>query len=297
MTMRIPPPGTYTALVTPLRKNGQVDEKKLAALVEFQIKNGIDGIVPVGTTGESPTMSHAEHIRIIQVVIKAGKKRCHIMAGTGSNSTDEAVSLTQKAENAGADSCLLVAPYYNKPTQEGLFRHFKEIAKCTSLPLVLYSIPARCGIEIGVGTIRRLLDACGNIVGIKEAGGTPDRVSQLRIACGEKFRILSGDDSMTLPFMAVGAEGVISVASNIIPKQVSTMVRCYLSGKVEEARALHLKYYPIYKELFIETNPIPIKAAMAMREMIEEVYRLPLYRMGDKNREVLRAEMEKLGLL
>jgi 4-hydroxy-tetrahydrodipicolinate synthase len=289
--------GTYTAIVTPFNKRGRVDDKKLAELVEFQIKNGIDGIVPVGTTGESPTLSHKEHIHVIEVAVRAAKKRCNVMAGTGSNCTDEAISLTEHAEKVGADSILLVSPYYNKPTQEGLYQHFKAIAKCTKLPIVLYSIPGRAGIEIGVETMRRLHADCKNIAGVKEAGGTPDRVSQIRVACPETFIVLSGDDSMTLPFMAVGAQGVISVATNIIPKQVGTMVRCHLSGKIDEATALHLKYYPIFKDLFVETNPIPIKAAMAMLGMIEETYRLPLCRISDKGREVLRASMQKVGLL
>jgi len=291
------PRGTYTAIATPFNRKDQFDEKKFAELIEFQIKNGIDGIVPVGTTGESPTLSHEEHIRVIEVAVKAAKGRTHIMAGTGSNSTDEAISLTEHAEKAGADSILLVAPYYNKPTQEGLYQHFKAIAKRTKLPIVLYSIPGRCGIEIGVEIMRRLHADCKNIVGVKEAGGTPDRVSQIRVACPETFLVLSGDDSMTLPFMSVGAVGVISVATNIIPKQVGTMVQCHLSGKIDEARALHLKYYPIFKDLFVETNPIPVKAAMAMLGMIEEVYRLPLCPISDKGREVLRAAMKKTGIL
>lgn len=291
------PTGTYTAIVTPFKKNGHVDEKKLAQLVEFQIQNGIDGVVPVGTTGESPTLSHEEHDRVIALTVKAVKGRCHVMAGTGSNSTDEAIALTRHAEKAGANSSLQVAPYYNKPTQEGLYQHFKAIADATKLPLVIYSIPGRCGVEVAVDTMRRLVSDCENIVGIKEAGGTPDRVSQLRIACGNRLRILSGDDSMTLPFMSVGGEGVISVATNVIPKEVSTMVRCYLSGKSAEATALHLKYYPLFKDLFVETNPIPVKAAMAMLGMIEETYRLPLCRISDKGREVLRTSMKKVGLI
>lgn len=292
-----PKPGTYTAIVTPFDRKGEFDEKKLAELIEFQIKNGIDGIIPVGTTGESPTLSHEEHVRVIEVAVKAAKGRCHIMAGTGSNSTDEAISLTEHAERVGADSCLLVAPYYNKPTQEGLYQHFKAIAHATKLPLVLYSIPVRCGVEVGIETMKRLMADCKNIIGMKEAGGTPERVSQLRLVCGERLLILSGDDSMTLPFMAVGAQGVISVASNVIPREVSTMVRCFLSGKTDEARTLHLKYYQIFKDLFIETNPIPVKAAMAMLGMIEEVYRLPLCRMAGKNRATLRATMKRAGLL
>ena len=190
-----------------------------------------------------------------------------------------------------------MAPYYNKPTQEGLFQHFREIASRTKLPIILYSIPGRCGIEIGVDTVKRLATSCKNIVGIKEAGGSADRVSQLRAALGPKFEILSGDDSLTLPFMAVGAQGVISVASNVIPKQVATMVRAFSAGKVREARVLHQKYYPLFKDLFIETNPVPVKAALVMMGMIEEEYRLPLVPMNPKNRETLRATLIACGVI
>jgi 4-hydroxy-tetrahydrodipicolinate synthase len=209
----------------------------------------------------------------------------------------EAIYLTREAEKAGADGSLQVAPYYNKPTQEGLFQHFREIARNTNLPLVLYSIPGRCGVEIGVDTVRRLAQACRNIIGIKEAGGSCDRVSQLRAALGPRFEILSGDDSLTLPFMAVGAQGVISVASNVVPREVAQMVEAFASGRAREAARLHQKLYPLFKDLFIETNPIPVKAALAMMGVIEEEYRLPLVPMSAKNRETLRATLKACGIL
>jgi 4-hydroxy-tetrahydrodipicolinate synthase len=288
--------GTYTAIVTPF-KNGQIDQPALERLIRLQLKGGVDGIVPVGTTGESPTVDYDEHIGIIEMTVKAVAGRAKVLAGTGGNSTREAVCLTQKAERAGVDGSLQVAPYYNKPTQEGLFQHFREIARNTRLPLILYSIPGRCGIEIGVETVKRLAAQCRNIVGIKEAGGNADRVSQLRAALGPRFIILSGDDALTLPFMAVGAKGVISVASNVIPRQVSQMVRAFAAGKPLAAQRLHEKFYPLFKDLFIETNPVPVKAALAMLGHIEEAYRLPLVPMSPRNRETLRATMRLCGLL
>src|SRR5882724_1493910 len=232
--------GTYTAIVTPFR-DGAIDEDALERLIKLQIKGGVDGIVPVGTTGESPTVDCEEHIRVIELSVKFAAGKIKVLAGTGANATSEAIKLTQEAERAGADGSLQVAPYYNKPTQEGLFQHFRAIAYATKLPIVLYSIPGRCGVEIGVDTVRRLARECKNIVGIKEAGGNADRVSQLRMALGPKFTILSGDDSLTLPFMAVGAQGVISVASNIIPREVSQMVRAFAAGKPAAALKLHAK--------------------------------------------------------
>jgi 4-hydroxy-tetrahydrodipicolinate synthase len=207
------------------------------------------------------------------------------------------VYLTQQAEKVGADGSLQVAPYYNKPTQEGLVQHFREVARQTKLPLVLYSIPGRCGIEIGVDTIQRLVKECRNVVGIKEAGGNPDRVSQLRAALGPRFEILSGDDALTLPFMAVGAQGVISVASNIIPKAVAQMVNAYASGKSAAALKVHQRYYPVFKDLFLETNPIPVKAALAMMGMVAEEYRLPLVPMSPKNRALLEGTLKACGVL
>ena len=288
--------GTYTAIVTPF-KQGKLDEGALERLVQAQIRAGVDGIVPVGTTGESPTVDYDEHIHIIALSVKFARRRIKVLAGTGGNSTSEAIHLTERAEKVGADGSLQVAPYYNKPTQEGLFQHFREVARRTRLPIVLYSIPGRCGVEIGVETVKRLARECQTIIGIKEAGGSADRVSQLRVALGPRFEILSGDDSLTLPFMAVGAQGVISVASNVIPRQVAQMVKAYAAGKVQAALRLHQKYYPLFKDLFIETNPIPVKAALAMLGQIEEEYRLPLVPMAAKNREILRATMKAVGVL
>ncbi len=266
--------GTYTAIVTPF-KHGKIDEAALAHLIKNQIKGGVDGIVPVGTTGESPTVDYQEHIQIIALSVKYAAGKIKVLAGTGGNATSEAIYLTQEAEKAGADGTLQVAPYYNKPTQEGLFQHFHAIARATKMPIVLYSIPGRCGVEIAVDTVDRLAHDSVNIVGIKEAGGNADRVSQLRAALGARFNILSGDDSLTLPFMAVGADGVISVASNIIPREVSHMVKAYAMGKHSVALKLHQKFYPVFKDLFIETNPTPVKAALAMMGVCEEEYRLP----------------------
>lgn len=288
--------GTYTAIVTPFR-NGVLDEPALERLVKAQIKGGVDGIVPVGTTGESPTLDYEEHVRVIELAVQFANGKVKVLAGTGGNSTSEAIYLTKAAEESGADGSLQVAPYYNKPTQEGLFQHFSAIAKATKLPLVLYSIPGRCGIEIAVDTVKRLAAAHKTIVGIKEAGGSADRVSQLRAALGPKFEILSGDDSLTLPFMAVGAQGVVSVASNVIPREVSRMVKAFAAGKIAEARKLHAKFYPLFKDLFIETNPVPVKAAMAMMGMIQEEYRLPLVPMSAKNKEMLRRTLKTVGVL
>lgn len=289
--------GTYTAIVTPFQEDGSLDEQALEKLICEQIKGGVDGIVPVGTTGESPTLSYEEHIRVIELSVKFAKGKIKVLAGTGANSTKEAIYLTKEAEKAGADGSLQVSPYYNKPTQEGLYQHFKSIAESTRLPIVLYNIPGRCGVEIAVDTVERLAKQCKNIVGIKEAAGSCDRVSQLRVRLGSKFNILSGDDSLTVPFMSVGADGVISVASNIIPKEVAKMVRAFLNGDSKTAVKIHLKFYPLFKDLFIETNPIPIKAAMAMCGKIKEVYRLPLTQMSQKNREVLRNTMVNCGVL
>ena len=287
--------GTYTAIVTPFHDD-EIDERALERLVKSQIKAGVDGIVPVGTTGESPTLSYEEHIRVIELSVKFAAGRIKVLAGSGANSTREAIYLTEHAERVGADGSLQVAPYYNKPTQEGLFQHFREVAQHTHLPIVLYSIPARCGIEIGVQTIQRLVGECKNIVGIKEAGGNPDRVSQLRAALGPKFDILSGDDSLTVPFMALGAKGVISVASNLIPRAISRMVSACEHGDFRAALRIHEKYYPLMKDLFIETNPVPIKAALAILGQMEENYRLPLTPLSGKNREMLRHTLKACGL-
>lgn len=278
-------------------KEGHLDEAALERLVNAQVQGGVDGVVPVGTTGESPTVDYEEHIHIIELAVKFAAGRMKVIAGTGGNSTKEAVYLTQEAEKAGADGSLQVAPYYNKPSQEGLFQHFREVAAHTRLPLVLYSIPGRCGIEIGVETVKRLAQECQNIVGIKEAGGNPDRVSQLRAVLPPGFDILSGDDALTLPFMAVGAQGVVSVASNVIPRQVVQMVRAFAAGQPKAALELHQKYYPLFKDLFIESNPVPVKAALAMLGQIQEEYRLPLVPMSPQNRQALQATLKACGIL
>jgi 4-hydroxy-tetrahydrodipicolinate synthase len=288
--------GTYTAIVTPF-KNGKLDEAAFERLIKAQIRGGVDGIVPVGTTGESPTLDYQEHIDVILLAVKYCAGKIKVLAGTGGNSTSEAIYLTQQAEKAGADGSLQVAPYYNKPTQEGLFQHFHAVARATKLPIMLYSIPGRCGVEIAVDTVNRLAHDSVNIVGIKEAGGNSDRVSQLRTTLGVNFSIMSGDDSLTLPFMSVGAHGVISVASNIIPKEVSNLVKAFATGKPDLALKLHDKYFPLFKDLFIETNPLPIKAALAILGQIEEEFRLPLVPMTTKNRNILKNTMKVCGVL
>ena len=288
--------GTYTAIVTPF-KNGQLDAAALQRLVRRQIQGGVDGIVPVGTTGESPTVDYEEHLEVIALTVKYAAGRVKVLAGTGANSTSEAVYLTREAEKIGADGSLQVAPYYNKPTQEGLFQHFQEIARTTKLPIVLYSIPGRCGVEIGVETVRRLARECKNVIGIKEAGGSCDRVSQLRAALGPKFVIQSGDDSLTLPFMAVGANGVISVVSNVVPREMAQMVNAFQRGQIRKASQLHTKLYPLFKDLFIETNPVPVKAALAMMGRIADELRPPLYPLGAQHRDKLRAQLHDAGLL
>jgi 4-hydroxy-tetrahydrodipicolinate synthase len=288
--------GTYTAIVTPF-KNGKIDELALERLIKNQIKAGVDGVVPVGTTGESPTVDYEEHLHVIALTIKFAAGKIKVLAGTGANSTREAIHLTREAEKLGADGSLQVSPYYNKPTQEGLFQHYREIARNTKLPIMLYSIPGRSGIEIGIDTVRRLAAECKNIIGIKEAGGSCDRVSYLRAALGPKFEILSGDDSLTVPFMSVGAQGVISVASNIIPREISQMVNAFASGNAKKALQIHQKYYQLLKDLFIETSPIPVKAALAMMGQIEEEYRLPLVPISAKNRETLQATLKASGVL
>jgi 4-hydroxy-tetrahydrodipicolinate synthase len=288
--------GTYTALVTPFL-NDQVDEAAFTRLIESQIAAGITGIVPVGTTGESATLDHAEHNRVIELGVKAAAGRCKVIGGTGSNSTSEAVSLTVEAEKLGCDAALLVAPYYNKPSQEGLFRHFGKIAEATKLPIILYSIPGRCGIEIGIETTARLAKAYPNVVALKEAGGSVERVSGLRAALPPEFTILSGDDSLTLPFISAGAQGVISVASNVAPREVSEMVQAALAGDFEKARALHFHLYPLFKDLFIEPNPVPAKFALSLRGEMRPDVRLPLCEMGDASQARIEATLRSLHLL
>lgn len=287
--------GTYTAIVTPFR-NGAVAYDELKKLVNFQIKGGISGLVPVGTTGESPTVSHEEHLDIIRATIDAARGRVPVIAGTGSNSTREAIEMTKAADDAGADGMLLVAPYYNRPTQEGLFRHFSEIAEVTAKPLVLYSIPGRCGVEIGVKVIERLRARYPHVAHIKEAGGSVDRVDQILSALGNDMTVLSGDDSLTLPFMSVGAKGVISVASNLYPREVARLVAHALAHDYPKARAVHRRLYPVFKAIFVESNPVPVKAAMKRAGIIgSEEVRLPLAPLTNAGREVLLGALKELG--
>ena len=276
--------GLYTALVTPFH-NGAVDYDKLTRLVEMQIAGGVDGISPVGTTGESPTLSFEEHERVIATVVQLVNGRCKVLAGSGANSTAEALHLTRHAKADGADFSLQVAPYYNKPTQEGLYRHFATIADSCDIPIVIYNVPGRSGVSISAETIARLVKNC-NIAGVKEASGSVDRVSEILDLCD--VPVLSGDDALTVPMMSVGAVGVVSVASNVIPKEMKRLVDVCLAGNYAEAAVMHRKLYKFFKAMFVETNPIPVKAALALRGLVDEEYRLPLCPPSDKNREFLR---------
>ena len=288
--------GTYTALVTPFRA-GAFDADGFRRLIEQQIAAGVDGIVPVGTTGESPTLSHDEHREVIRAAVEIASGRCKVVGGTGSNSTAEAISLTADAAGAGADGALVVAPYYNKPSPEGLYRHFRAIAESTALPIILYSIPGRCGIEIGVPVVARLAADCPNIVAIKEAGGSVERVSQLRQALPDTFEIISGDDSLTLPFISVGAVGVISVASNVAPAPVCDLVRAAREGDAARAEQMHRRFYPLFKNLFVESNPAPAKFALSLTLGISPELRLPLVEMSAENRDLVRRTLDDLRLL
>jgi 4-hydroxy-tetrahydrodipicolinate synthase len=275
--------GTLTALVTPFRRQ-EIAYDDLRSLVNDQVKSGINGLVPAGSTGESATLSHEEHMEVVQCVIEAARGRVPVVAGTGSNSTREALVLTRAAHDAGADAMLVVAPYYNRPTQEGLFRHFSQVAETTDRPIVLYSIPSRCGVEISVPVVARLRAKYPHVRYIKESGGSVDRVDQLKQALGGDLTVISGDDSLTLPFMAVGAEGVISVASNLLPRDLVRLTRLALAGDYRKAARLHRRLYPLFKALFLETNPVPIKAALAAAGRIgSPEVRLPLCEMSAAN--------------
>jgi 4-hydroxy-tetrahydrodipicolinate synthase len=282
--------GTFTALVTPFRDGG-IDTSAFEKLIEAQIAAGITGIVAVGTTGESPTLSHEEREQVIRLAVAIANKRGQVLAGTGSNATHHAVADTKAAEKLGVDGALLVAPYYNKPSQEGLFRHFKTIADATSLPIMLYNIPGRCGVDIAPDTVARLAKECRNIVSIKEASGSVERVSDLRARLPESFTILSGDDSLTLPFMSVGAVGVVSVASNLFPAEICALVHAYQSGDVKSAENLHRKLFPLFKDLFIEPNPVPVKTALGWRGAMAGECRLPLCEMSEANQARLRKSL------
>jgi len=284
--------GTFTALVTPFRESA-IDFTALRNLIESQIAAGIDGIIAVGTTGESPTLTHDERKEVIRCAIETANKRCLVLAGTGSYSTREAIAATEEAEKLGVDGALLVAPYYNKPSQEGLFRHFSAIAKSTPLRLMLYNIPGRCGVDIAAETVARIQGDCPNVVSIKEAGGNVDRVSELRARLPDAFTVLSGDDGLTLPFLAAGAVGVVSVASNLLPREMCKLVDAFVNGDLKRAEGLHRKLYWLFKDLFIEPNPVPIKTALSWRGTILAEVRLPLCEMSAANQARLRKTLER----
>jgi 4-hydroxy-tetrahydrodipicolinate synthase len=287
--------GVITALVTPMR-NDRVDEEALRRLVEEQIRLGIDGLVPVGTTGESPTLTNEEHIRVIEVVVDAAKKRVPVIAGTGANSTREAIDLTLAAKAVGADGTLQVTPYYNKPTQDGLFRHFKAVLDEAPLPMVLYNVPGRTGCDLLPDTIVRLAEL-PLVVGVKEATGNLQRASQIIARLGDRMPVLSGDDATVLPMYAVGGQGCISVVSNVVPAEMAGMWDAFVAGNLTKARELHYRVFPLSEGLFIEANPIPVKTALAMMGKIADEIRAPLYSMTGANREKIQSILKNLRLI
>ena len=286
--------GSLVAIVTPFKDN-KVDETKLKELIEFQIKNATDGIVPCGTTGESPTLSHEEHKRIIRITVEEVKGKVPVIAGTGSNSTREAEELTIYAREVGADAALVITPYYNKPTQKGMLNHYERLAEI-GIPIIIYNVPSRTGVNILPSTVETL-SKLKNIAGIKEASGSMDQVSSIVSSCGSEFSVLSGDDSLTLPILSLGGVGVISVLANILPREVTQLVKAWLEGEPERAKELHYRLFPLFKAMFIETNPIPVKTAMAKLEMISKEWRMPLGEMEEENEKKLEKILSQHGLL
>jgi 4-hydroxy-tetrahydrodipicolinate synthase len=287
--------GSIVAVVTPF-KNGKVDEKALGNLIEWHIKQGTNGIVPCGTTGESATLDYEEHHRVIRFTVEAVNKRVPVIAGTGANATDETIMITKEAKKSGADAALVVAPYYNKPTQEGLYRHYKAVAEAVKIPLILYNVPGRTAVNILPSTVARLAEI-RNIVAIKEATGDMKQASEIIRLCGSRITVLSGDDFTTLPLMALGGKGTISVSANVAPKLVSQMCALWEKGRFDEARKLHFKLEPLNAAMFIETNPIPVKTALALMGKIQEEFRLPLCEMAPANREKLKAVLKDMKLI
>jgi len=287
--------GSIVAIITPF-KNGAVDEEKVRELVEFQIENGTDAIVPCGTTGESSTLDYPEHDRVVQIVVEQVNKRVPVIAGTGSNSTREAIDITSHAKKLGADGALLVTPYYNKPSQEGLYRHYMAVADAVALPQILYNVPGRTGVNLLPETVARLAEHT-NIVAIKEATGSLQQASEVLDLCGDKLDVFSGDDFITFPMMACGAKGVISVVANIMPKEVASLVDAFFAGRLEEARQLHLKLLKISNAMFIESNPVPVKTAVALMGKCSDEVRLPLAPLVEANKNKLVAIMKEYGLI
>jgi 4-hydroxy-tetrahydrodipicolinate synthase len=288
--------GSIVAIITPF-ENGKVDEQKLRDLIEWQIKNGTSGIVPCGTTGESATLNFQEHDHVIEVTIDQVKKRVPVIAGTGSNSTEEAIMLTKHAEKAGADASLQVSPYYNRPTQKGLYEHFKAIAASVKIPIILYNIASRTGVNIEPETMAKIARDCKNIVGVKEASGSLDQMSRTKQLCGPDFQLISGDDSLTLPVLSIGGIGIISVVANIVPRDVADLVAEFEKGNLKKAQALHYKLLPLIKAAFLETNPIPVKTAMGLMGLCKSDLRLPMCSMLPENLEKLKIALKEYGLL
>ncbi|HQP91308.1 MAG TPA: 4-hydroxy-tetrahydrodipicolinate synthase [Candidatus Omnitrophota bacterium] len=289
--------GSIVALVTPFTKNGEVDEACLQKLVKFHIENGTDGIVPCGTTGESATLNYEEHERVIEICVKAANKKIPVIAGTGSNSTQEAIDLSKHAKDIGADGLLLVSPYYNKPTQKGLYLHFKAIAEAVELPIILYNIASRTAVNIEPETIARLVKDCKNITSVKEASGSLEQMSRIVSLCGKDLTLFSGDDALTLPVMSIGGEGIISVVANIIPKDVKALVEAFNKGDLAEAKRLHYRMLSLIKAMFIETNPIPVKTAMGLMKLCDPSLRLPMCEMGEENLTKLKTVLKEYGLI
>ena len=292
--------GSMVAIVTPFSASREkrlvVDEKKLRELIDFQIKNGSSGIVPCGTTGESATLSFEEHDRVIEITIEQVKKRVPVIAGTGSNSTEEAIMLTKHAAKKGADASLQVSPYYNRPTQKGLYEHFKAIANSVDIPIILYNIASRTGVNIEPETLAKLAHDCKNIVGVKEASGNLDQMSRIKALCPNNFDLISGDDSLTLPVLSIGGTGIISVVANIVPRDVADLVNEFEKGNIKKAKDLHFKLLPLIKAVFIETNPIPVKTAMGLLGMCAPDLRLPMCSMSADNLEKLKKALKDYGL-
>ncbi|HAZ07708.1 MAG TPA: 4-hydroxy-tetrahydrodipicolinate synthase [Elusimicrobia bacterium] len=289
--------GSYVALVTPFDSEGRLDEDAYRDLVRRQIKSGIRGLVPCGSTGEAATLLHEEHRRCLELCMEESRGETPVMAGVGANATWKAVELSREAESLGVDALLVLAPYYNKPTQEGLYQHFRAVARETRLPVMVYNIPGRCAVNISPKTIARLAKSCPNVIAVKEAAGSLDQVSEILTLAPKDFVVMSGDDSLTLPMMAVGARGVVSVVANVAPKQTQALCDAFLKGDLKKARALHLQLFPLVKALFIETNPIPVKAALGMMGLCRPEPRLPLTPLSEAARPALRRALKNFGLL
>jgi 4-hydroxy-tetrahydrodipicolinate synthase len=290
--------GSIVAIVTPFKDKGaKVDEQKFRDLIEFQIKNGTSGFVPCGTTGESTTLNFQEHERVIEIAIQQARKRVPVIAGTGSNSTEEAIMLTRHAEKAGADASLQVSPYYNRPTQRGLYEHFKAIADAVKIPIILYNIASRTGVNIEPETMAKLANDCKNIVGVKEASGSLDQMARIKSLCPKNFDLISGDDGLTLPVLSIGGTGIISVVANIVPRDVADLVYAYETGNIKKAQDIHYKLLPLIKAAFLETNPIPVKTAMGLMGLCEPDLRLPMCAISAENLDKLRKALQDYGLL